>query len=112
MLCKSLEEIDSMEADEVRGWQCYMQMEPRGETRRDYNAAQVTQALYTIMNALSQNPKPVNLETCLLKFEEVPEKQKSDTYKNAIKVMGLFGGTIAKQIRDDIKKHFPGEADD
>lgn len=111
LLSKSIAEIDSMEADEVRGWRVYMAMEPRGEERRDYNAAQVCQAVYTVIAALARDSQEVKLETCLLKFKEKKEKAKSDSYRNAVRMMGFFGGDIARKMRADIQKHFPQDTD-
>jgi len=48
------------------------------------------------------------LESCLLKFEQrdKDEIQRDDTYRNAIKMLGMFGGNVAKGIRDDLLKNY------
>lgn len=107
ILSKSLKEIDEMEADEVLLWQEWMSSEPRGMRRMDFHAAQITQAIYGIMNRFTAGSKPVRLKDCLLTFKTREADNQQDNLKNAIVLLAAFGGkNKISSLEKDLRKHY------
>jgi len=107
MLGKSLAEIDQMEASEIFLWKYYIQSEPRGEKRFDYQFATVCQAIYTILSAFAKHPKPISLENCILKFQEVDEiALKKKQLSAIVGISAAMGGNSKKhkQMIEDLNK--------
>jgi len=107
ILGKSLKEIDEMEASEVMEWQYWLAIEPRHEKRADYHAAQITHAVYSILQAFSKNTQKISLEDNLLKFtDSTPNTQdiEEQNKKNAQAIMAAFGkqftGEMTKLAKD------------
>ena len=107
ILGKSLKEIDEMEASEVMEWQYWLSIEPRYEKRADYHAAQITHAVYSILQAFSKNSQKISLEDNLLKFtDSTPNTQdiEKQNKKNAMAIMSAFGkqfsGEMTKLAKD------------
>jgi len=95
-----------MEACEVMEWQVWLNLEPRGELRADYRSAQITHAVYTILQSFSGSSKRINLEDNLLKF--IAEKSVEDQNKhNAVAMISAFGqqftGEMDKLAKDIAK---------
>lgn len=108
LLGKSLSEIDQFEPSEIYQWQYYLS-EPRGDDRRDYNSAQICQAIYTFLLSFSDSKKTVKLEDNLLKFEppkSEEEKAEEATLTN-IQIMkallGKQGENILKELDEKVK---------
>jgi hypothetical protein len=82
LIGKSISEIEEMPHEELLMWRFYLS-EPRGELRQDYHAASIVQAIYSIAQSFSKNPKKVKMEDCLLKFEteEADMSKKVSKYK-------------------------------
>ena len=90
MLGKSLHEIDQMEADEILQWQEWLTTEPRHFRRLDYLAAQITQAVYTVLTSFGGG-KEIKFEDCLLKFENKQTDPDKATVKNVMMIGRMFG---------------------
>tara|TARA_R110000868_G_scaffold329682_1_gene590479 strand:+ start:442 stop:732 length:291 start_codon:yes stop_codon:yes gene_type:complete len=82
----------SFDIIEINLWTQYLSMEPRGDDKSDWHAAQVTQSIYTILSSFSKNQKPPKLNDCLLKFES--ERPKSDNKKNIMIMKAMFKNKI------------------
>ena len=117
ILGKSLSEIDEMEASEVIEWQYWLALEPRGDFRRDYHAAQITHAVYSILQAFSKNSSKISLEDNLLKFTDadnaydIEDKNK----KNAMAIMSAFGKKFSGEMTKlavDVKEAYTEGTDD
>lgn len=79
--------------------------EPRGDRRTDYLAAQITQAIYTIMASFGGGKTTVKLEDCILKFNSgdddyTQEEADRRTLASIAAVSALFG----KSSRDFVAK--------
>jgi hypothetical protein len=103
-----------MEADEVMEWQVWLNLEPRGELRADYRSAQITHAVYTILQSFSKSTTRISLEDNLLKFtaEKTIEEQGK---QNALAMMSLFGGEYTSEmdkLAKDVKDTFVKEDND
>ena len=95
-----------------------MAMQPRGEERADYHAAQVcTTVMQTVSSIFAKKgtvPKSIPLSDCLLKFKE-PESLKSEKdklmeketakYQMAIAMAGMFGKDAVPGLVDAARKH-------
>jgi hypothetical protein len=101
-LGKSFSEIDDMDADEVLMWQTYLALEPHGEKRLDYNAAQITQSIYTFMSILSKNSKNISIEKCLLKFQD-PESTKDQQNRNVHTMLMAFGAKKIPKLKHQLE---------
>lgn len=85
-----------MEASEVLQWRYYLSMEPRGESRRDINTAQVCQLIAQGFSAIGGSRKPVKMEDFILKFEheEIPKEEKVKKFYNSMR--NILGGKLKK----------------
>lgn len=105
ILSKSLEEIDEMQADEVLLWQHYLSEQPRGWRRLDYHAAQITQAVYTVISSFSSESEKIKLKDCLLKFEDQSsEDADKATIRNIMMIGRMFGKNMAEKIPEIMRK--------
>ena len=91
-------------------WQVWLSLEPRGELRADYRSAQITHAVYTILQSFSKSTQKISLEDNLLKFSEVNAVQNTEEQnkKNALAMMSIFGrehtdemSKLAKDVKDN-----------
>lgn len=104
-----------MEADEVLEWRTYLSLEPRGQLRSDYHAAQICYAIYTIMSSFSGGKNKIKLKDCLLDFEQKEKDLDKVTLKNVMIMAQAFGRNKAgipnliKKIQDIEKNN---EVDD
>ncbi len=109
-----MKEIDGMDASEIRDWQIWLSMEPRGEMRQDIHAGQITQAIYTIQQSFGgdKNSKPVELKDCVIKFESPftpkppvdPLKSLKDLIRNKTTGLVLFGrGGDCEKLKKEIR---------
>ena len=92
-------------------WQHYLTMEPRGEKRSDYHAAQITHAVYSFMLAMGNSKTKISLEDNLLKFKspfdvEDPKEIKKRELINALAIARAFGAKTLPKLEEDINKNF------
>lgn len=58
-------------------WEAFYQLEPFGEIRDDYRAAQIESALYNVWRDTKKHPQPFPIQDFLLKFGEEPKKKQT-----------------------------------
>lgn len=93
-----------MDAEEVVYWREYLR-EPRGELREDYRAAQITQAVYTFMSSFGKDSKPINLEQCMLNFEESePVSSTGQTAEKAMQTVAAIASAFGKGVKPFTQK--------
>ena len=62
--------LKSITARQLRDWELFFALEPRGNRRSDYRTAQILQVLIELKRDRKKNPEATKLEDFLLKFEE------------------------------------------
>ena len=82
-------------------------MEPRGERRADYRSAQITHAIYTILQSFSGGKAQLSLEDNLLKFQPPRKVDEKTSVSNALVMLqafgrGKFSGNMNK-LEEDLK---------
>jgi hypothetical protein len=101
-----------MQANEVYMWQTWLTQEPRGMRRHDYHAAQISLAIYTILQSFSGSNKKIGIEDSLLKFEEVnsQKRQEDQNITNALAMLQMFGrgkhSDSLSKLENDLKEHY------
>lgn len=94
-----------MEPAEILYWREYLR-EPRGERRADYHAAQITQAVYSVMSAFAKNAKPISMSDCLLKFEDSQGagNAKGMTLEQAMQTVAAIAASFGKKSKPFTRK--------
>jgi hypothetical protein len=106
-----------MEASEVMEWQVWLALEPRGQLRADYRSAQITHAVYTILQSFSKSSQKISLQDNLLKFtqvEDISTNIEEQNKKNAMAMMSVFGNSFTgemSKLAKDVKDTFSEEVD-
>lgn len=81
--------LRGLTAKEFRAWEIYHEVEPFGDLRADYHAAQVVQMLHAVNRGKGQ--KALTLEECLLKFaQEEKPKQTPEQQFGILKVLAAM----------------------
>jgi hypothetical protein len=84
--------LDELPAGELMAWQHYLQSEPRGEHRGDWQAAQVAKAIHDIALGFNGKSNPMALDQYLLKFESVDPTEL--TRRNLQAARAIFGKVV------------------
>jgi hypothetical protein len=72
-------------------WQHYLQ-EPRGDRRRDWQAAQVAKAIHDVALGFNGKPNPAALEQYLLQFQSLDPQEL--THRNLQAARAIFGKVV------------------
>ena len=101
----TLGDIDDMDAAEVMAWRYWLAIEPRGDRRSDYRAAQVSQAVYSVITSFGGKKAPT-LKQNLLSFERPKNDTQEQALRNAAVVLAAFGishgGSLGK-LKEDMR---------
>lgn len=81
---------------ELAEWMAFAQLEPIGDRRGDYQAAQVAQVIANVNRDTKKRKKPYPVEDFLLEWEDPEEPAKGQPWKEQLRIVEMlnaaFGG--------------------
>lgn len=90
--------MDDLPAAELTAWRQYLEYEPRGAYRADWQAAQVAKAIHDVALGFAGKPNTISLDQYLLKFQTLePEDIQANNLRNARAIFGKVVPYVAKQ---------------
>ena len=95
--------LQSITARQLRDWELFFGLEPRGDRRSDYRTAQILQVLIELKRDSKKNPEATKLEDLLLKFEEKKKLTWQD-HKAHMLQMAAASNSAELKKRDRIAK--------
>jgi len=87
-----LEQLNNAELLHWQAYLQYLQSEPRGDRRGDWQAAQIVKAIYDVALGFNGKTNPATLEQHLLQFATVDEKQLAR--QNLRAARAIFGKVV------------------
>ena len=83
--------VDRLPAGELLAWRKWL-MEPRGDSRADWHAAQISKCVHDVALGFNGKSNPQGLETYLLSFRMVEELEMNR--RNMVAARSFFGKVV------------------